>query len=149
MQCSGHLDAHLDAPSEATPHGDQSFAGSSAGGDVAAGFGREPNSAKGGSDGDSAKRQRKLAQMVPVCMCAACDRPFARHSSCRADWPEILEAQVAKAEVVQHTAECSEAPALRALIDTYERRRRKLEKAEQALMLYARRICGESEEVSE
>ena len=49
----------------------------------------------------------------------------------------------------QHTAECSEAPALRALIDTYERRRRKLEKAEQALMLYARRICGESEEVSE
>ena len=140
--------------------GDQGFAGSATGGDVAAGFGREPNSAKGGSDGDSAcggadgelaatKRQRKLAHMVPVCMCAACDSPFATHSSCRADWPEILEAQVAKAEVVQHTAECSEAPALRALIDTYERRRRKLEKAEQALMLYARRICGESEEVSE
>ena len=128
--------------------GDQGFAGSATGGDVAAGFGREPNSAKGGSDGDSAKRQRKLAQMVPVCMCAACDRPFAMHSSCRADWPEILEAQVAKAEA-SFIDVINETEALRALIDTYERRRRRLEKAEQALILYARRICGESEEVSE
>ena len=130
--------------------------------------------------------------MAAACMCFACDSPYATHSSCRADWPDNLEAQVAKAEAsfidvinetyqallqtsskewsqgkisqiefevrkhtahaeskAQHTAECSEAPAWRALIDTYERRRRKLEKAEQALMLYARRICGESEEVSE
>ena len=142
--------------------GDQGFAGSATGGDVAAGFGREPNSAKGGSDGDSAcggadgelaatKRQRKLAHMVPVCMCAACDSPFATHSSCRADWPEILEAQVAKAEAsfIDQIDVINETEALRALIDTYERRRRRLEKAEQALILYARRICGESEEVSE
>ena len=130
--------------------------------------------------------------MVPACMCFACDSPYATHSSCRADWPDNLEAQVAKAEAsfidvinetyqallqtsskewsqgkisqmefevrkhtahaeskAQHTAECSEARDLRALIDTYERRRRKLEKAEQALKLYARRICRESEEVSE
>ena len=86
--------------------------------------------------------------MAAACMCFACDSPYATHSSCRADWPDNLEAQVAKAEA-SFIDVINETEALRALIDTYERRRRKLEKAEQALKLYARRICGESEEVSE